>query len=33
MALTMPIEDEKILYKQVLATGLEGRYLEKFINF
>lgn len=29
----MPVESERELYKQILATGLEGRNLEKFIVF
>lgn len=29
----MPIEEERILYLQILATALEGRCLEKFIIF
>lgn len=29
----MPIEDEKMLYKTILSTSLEGRCLEKFIIF
>jgi phage/plasmid-associated DNA primase len=27
----MPVDDEKVLYKQILATGLEGRCLEHFV--
>jgi phage/plasmid-associated DNA primase len=29
--LIFPIEDERNLYLQILATGLDGRCLEKFI--
>ena len=31
MTQIMPIEEERILYKQILSTTLEGRCLEKFI--